>query len=444
MIQDIFPNTFYNEFHSEYSATDADTMIYMKDGEILIRDEKGICFPKGVDFPEMYTNSTYLFSIDEERYYLLDCSNTNENVLIPKGFCMYSVRKLRQERRGPKHLLFASHTAKHIADWYRDTRFCGRCQHPMEKSEKERAMVCPSCKYTSYPRIMPAVIVGVTNGDKLLVTKYRTGYRDNALIAGFTEIGETLEETVQREVMEETGICVKNIRYYKSQPWGIANDILTGFFCELDGDDTIVRDENELSYAEWVSRKDIRLQPDHNSLTNEMMMVFKMERFEFRDIRQEEIEEAVQIEQICFPPNEACSPKSMTERIKAAPELFMVVYDKDAGKIAGFLNGISTNETQFHDEFFTDIGLYNPDGDWVMLLGLDVRPEYRRQGLAEEIVRQYCLREKKKGRRKLCLTCLDEKVPMYRKMGFVDNGMANSSWGGEEWHEMTLEIEYEV
>ena len=79
-----------------------------------------------------------------------------------------------------------------------------------------------------------------------------------------------------------------------------------------------------------------------------------------------------------------------------------------------------------------------------MLLGLDVRPEYRRQGLAEEIVRQYCLREKKKGRRKLCLTCLDEKVPMYRKMGFVDNGMANSSWGGEEWHEMTLEIEYEV
>ena len=119
------------------------------------------------------------------------------------------------------------------------------------------------------------MIVGVTNGERLLITRYRTGFRYNALIAGFTEIGETMEETVQREVMEEAGIKVKNIRYYKSQPWGSANDILLGFYCDVDGDDRITMDAGELKYAAWVQREDIVLQPGEFSLTNEMMKRFK-------------------------------------------------------------------------------------------------------------------------------------------------------------------------
>ncbi len=122
---------------------------------------------------------------------------------------------------------------------------------------------------------MPAVIVGVINGDFLLITKYRNGNGTSALVAGFTEIGETLEETVEREVMEETGLKVKNIRYYKSQPWGVANDILAGYFCEVEGNTEIHLEEDELSYAEWVKREDIVLQPDESSLTNEMMKLFK-------------------------------------------------------------------------------------------------------------------------------------------------------------------------
>ena len=107
-----------------------------------------------------------------------------------------------------------------------------------------------------------------------------------------------------------------------------------------------------------------------------------MEKFEFRTIHIEETEQAVQIEQICFPPNEACSREYMEERIKAAPELFLVAVDRETGKIAGFLNGLSTMETKFRDEFFTDVMLYDPKGTTVMLLGLDVLPKYRRQGLA--------------------------------------------------------------
>lgn len=163
-------------------------------------------------------------------------------------------------------------------------------------------------------------------------------------------------------------------------------------------------------------------------------------RFEFRNIRQEEANQAVEIEQICFPPHEACSEKHMKERIAKAPELFLVAVDKENGKIAGFLNGLSTDEKSFRDEFFTDISLYNPLGKRVMLLGLDVLPEYRMQGLAREIVRQYVMREKENGRDTLILTCLQSRVEMYLKMGFRDKGMANSSWGGEEWHEMSYEM----
>ena len=163
-------------------------------------------------------------------------------------------------------------------------------------------------------------------------------------------------------------------------------------------------------------------------------------RFEFRKIRQDEIEQAVEIEQICFPPHEACSRQHMTERIKAAPELFLVAVDKESGRIAGFLNGLSTNETIFRDEFFTDAELYEPDGAHIMLLGLDVLPQYRRKGLATEIVRRYAQEEAGKGRKSLILTCLQEKVGMYEKMGFKDNGIANSTWGGEEWHEMSIQL----
>ena len=161
-------------------------------------------------------------------------------------------------------------------------------------------------------------------------------------------------------------------------------------------------------------------------------------KFEFRNILPVEADQAVQIEQICFPPNEACSETMMRERVAKAPELFLVAVDKETGKIAGFLNGLSTEEEIFRDEFFTDAGLYNPEGSNVMLLGLDVLPEYRGQGLATEIMSRYAQREREKGRRKLILTCLESKTLMYEKMGFQNDGIAASSWGGEQWYEMSL------
>lgn len=165
-----------------------------------------------------------------------------------------------------------------------------------------------------------------------------------------------------------------------------------------------------------------------------------LEKYEFRNIRQEEAKQVVAIEQICFPPNEACSAQHMKERIAKAPELFLVAIDKETGKIAGFLNGLATDEHAFRDAFFTDANLYNPVGKNIMILGLDVLPEYRMQGLGRELVYQYLGRERENGRKMIFLTCLQSKVKMYEKMGFIDRGIAESDWGGEKWHEMSYTI----
>lgn len=164
------------------------------------------------------------------------------------------------------------------------------------------------------------------------------------------------------------------------------------------------------------------------------------ERFCYRDILPEEADQAAIIEQICFPPHEACPEAKMKERVVMVPELFLVAVDKETGKIAGFLNGLATDEERFRDEFFMDSGLHNPVGSRVMLCGLDVLPEYRRQGLATEIMKQYIERETQRGRKQLILTCLEEKLSMYEKMGYRNNGIANSTWGQEEWYEMIYEL----
>ena len=170
------------------------------------------------------------------------------------------------------------------------------------------------------------------------------------------------------------------------------------------------------------------------------MSTNNMDRFEFRCIRPEETQQAIEIEQICFPPNEACSPKSLTERIKATAETFLVAEDKETGKLAAFLNGVPTDEEAFRDEFFTDISLSNPEAKiscfWVWMSVRNIVCRDWDVNWYPDTAR----RKHKKGRKKLFLTCLDEKVKMYEKFGFTDLGQANSTWGGEAWHAMSIEI----
>ena len=261
MIQDIYPEQMDIAYRMAEPAADSPVMHFRQGKITVVYDEKA----EALRFPlfREYKSSpecAYLFSISGVPFFL---ALTGEE--MPEAGERYSMHAG----------IFAAFTAYHLWNWYRTSRYCGACGAETVTDEKERAKVCPQCGNRIYPRINPAVIVGVTNGDRILITRYKNGFRHNALVAGFTEIGETAEETVAREVREETGLRVRNIRYYKSQPWGIASDLLMGFYCEVDGDDTIHMDTGELRYAEWVSRNEIELQPSDYSLTNEMMRMFR-------------------------------------------------------------------------------------------------------------------------------------------------------------------------
>ena len=166
-----------------------------------------------------------------------------------------------------------------------------------------------------------------------------------------------------------------------------------------------------------------------------------LKRYQFRQILPEEADQAVEIENTCFPPNEACPEDEMRRRVAMMPEQFLVAVDRETGKLAGFLNGLCSDEKELRDEFFTDVTLHDPAAQTDFLMGLDVLPAYRGQGLAKELMRLYGIWGQVKGRHKMVLTAHEEKVGMYERMGFTDLGVSNSVWGGGVWHEMEYRID---
>ena len=271
MLQDIAPRKFHNAFAlAEPAAADALVCCFRGRSLLIGDDDSRLILPRrdALGTPPV----VYLFRLDQVPFYL-----ALSDVEPPPGFAYEDLRRIRQRGLGPRDRAFAAFTARHLAGWYQANRFCGRCAAPLTPSEKERSLICPTCGHIVYPRLNPAIIAAVTNGERLLLTRYADGRGTTAcaLIAGFAEIGETLEETVHREVMEETGLRVRNLSYYKSQPWGITGDILAGFFCEVDGDPTVTVDATELKEAVWTDRAAVTLQPDDFSLTNEMMKRFR-------------------------------------------------------------------------------------------------------------------------------------------------------------------------
>ena len=164
-------------------------------------------------------------------------------------------------------------------------------------------------------------------------------------------------------------------------------------------------------------------------------------RYRFRQILPEEGAQAGEMDRICFPPEEAKPMQIMCEFAGKIPEQFLVAVDRETGKVAGFLCGIGSDRERFSDAFFTDIGLHDPAAQTEYLLGLDVLPEYRGQGLAKELLRLYGIWSQVRGRHRMVLTAHEEKVKMYEKLGFTDLGISGSVWGGGTWHEMEHRLE---
>jgi NAD+ diphosphatase len=262
MIQEIAPRKLDNSYkprdpkNGDYVFSYSGSQIITKPDRTFFRYEE--CSHSG--------EYIYLFAIDDTAFYLADLHSLPHAVMSTQEIRTYE----------PKYLGFAAITGWQLYGWMNDNRFCGRCGTVMISDEKERAMRCPSCGNIVYPRINPAVIVGIKNDkDQLLVTKYAGGsYHKYALVAGYTEIGETIEETVIREVKEETGLDVTDIEYDRCQPWSFTSTLLFGFWCRTSGSDEIHMDKSELRLARWADREEELPTGSDASLTSYMINKF--------------------------------------------------------------------------------------------------------------------------------------------------------------------------
>ncbi|MCD7917714.1 MAG: NAD(+) diphosphatase [Clostridiales bacterium] len=272
MIQDLEGTQFSNVWRDIQPAPE-DRIYIPRGGDVLVNEAGEL--PMRWEIPRMTdAEFRYLFEADDERYFL--CL-TELAMLGARGYDWQPARQTARNAR-PMYRALAGFTAMHLADWYGKNRFCGRCGGETVPGHDERKLVCPNCGNVIYPRLNPAVIVAVTDGERLLMTRYQPAHRSVrhfVLIAGFVEIGETAEQCVAREVLEETGLRVKHIRYAGSQPWGCEGNLTLGYYCELDGDDTITLQEDELGEGRWFRREEVPVPDDEVSITAHMIRAFR-------------------------------------------------------------------------------------------------------------------------------------------------------------------------
>ena len=277
MIQEIYPKVFYPEFRNKKATNKKSFVLHFEYNKVmLIKDALTgeIRLPRFEDLEEddedIYEKSYYVNAVDDEEFYLVD------DMQVPEfgGFYMEGMQVLR--KFSPQYQAFAAISASQVYRWMKSRKYCGYCGTVTEKSNTERALICPKCKNIEYPKISPAIIVAIRDGNRLLLTKNAKGtYKFYALVAGFVEVGESLEDAVRREVMEEVGLKVKNIQSYKSQPWSFSDSLMLAFIADLDGDDKITIQEEELSEARWFEREDVPVLPFHISVGHELIQKFR-------------------------------------------------------------------------------------------------------------------------------------------------------------------------
>lgn len=143
---------------------------------------------------------------------------------------------------------------QHLLTWDRTTKYCGCCGNLYERKQDERAKKCPNCGHLQFPRISPAIIVGIKKGNEILLA-HNSGFREGlySVIAGFVEQGESLETAVKREIYEEVGLKVKNIQYFQSRPWTSIDSLMLGFIAEYESGEIKV-DGKEIVDARWCDK----------------------------------------------------------------------------------------------------------------------------------------------------------------------------------------------
>ena len=299
MIHEIYPKK-YNPLYINRKIQENDYLLnYENDGILVKRNDGIITLPKCLDYQEICGSKSdgildsayYLFEISGDFFYeVIDLpKKIKDNLIFYKNLENLPERSIGDENEyfylrihrfrelDPVYMVYAGATGYHLSNWRKTSKYCGSCGAPTTPSEFERAFVCTKCGYSTYPQIAPAVIVAIVNGDKILLVKNLRRPKNVRLelVSGYVEIGESFEQAVHREALEEVGLKVKNVRPYKDQPWGISGAHMIGYVAEVDGDDTITRQEDEISEAKWYTRDEVPEYRNRLSVGSEMILKFK-------------------------------------------------------------------------------------------------------------------------------------------------------------------------
>lgn len=261
-------------FLSNIPHTSSDSLIFIFQGsKILIKKtDSGFCVPSGDDrlrFGIETSRPLFIGALDQAPCF---CAQSLSSVSELQIFGLHGLRELFGDLSEKMFKMAA--LALQVNNWDQVSRYCGKCGEHLHLMKTERAKECLSCNYIQYPRISPAVIMAVTRGNKILLA--RSGHRKfsfYSVLAGYVEVGETLEECVKREVLEEVGLSIKNIKYFGSQSWPFTNSLMIAFTAEH-ASGKIRVDQNEILDADWFSPDNLPQLPGWGSIARQLVDSF--------------------------------------------------------------------------------------------------------------------------------------------------------------------------
>lgn len=270
MIHDIAPCRYDNSYASRRPPRREDAALYYKGRQAqLLQEGDSWVLPAFAQLPDgedAMREAEYLFSIDGQGFYLVP------SPCAAPGFAMHDILLFREAL--PGCTAFAGITGWQLYRFKEEHRFCGKCASPLKPHPVDRAYACPGCGMVYYPKFSPAILALVTDGDRCLLVRSRQYKKNFSPVAGFVEVGETFEQAAAREVLEETGVRVKNVRYIQSQPWSFGDTIMIGFAAQLDGEPALCPQASEILEAGWFRRDEVEIH-SLDSLGGQLLKMFR-------------------------------------------------------------------------------------------------------------------------------------------------------------------------
>lgn len=248
-------------------------LIYKEDTILIQENTQGLVFPEDSNFSPTYALLDSRFPLVETEDKIVYSYDADEDFVVMEGFSFQQMRGLREHYKEENYLLATR--GLHLLNWHRNHQYCGVCGTKFTTTNSDRSRTCLQCNNQLFPQTSLAVITGIIKDGQLLLAHNANFPKGlNSLIAGFVELGETLEEAVEREIFEEVGLKVKNIKYFGSQPWPFPNSMMVGFIADYESG-VINTDDIEIESADWYTPDEFPEIPHYYSIARKIIEEYK-------------------------------------------------------------------------------------------------------------------------------------------------------------------------